>query len=61
MIDPVAPIGLPLGLDAMEIVKADGELAHLSREGVPEDFAGAVVALGGLGVVGWKARRRVAR
>lgn len=36
---------------ALELVTADGELLALSREGHPEQFPGAVVALGGLGVV----------
>ncbi len=36
---------------ALELVTADGSLVHLSREADGDRFAGAVVALGGLGVV----------
>ena len=36
---------------AVELVTADGELVHLSREADPEQFPGSVVALGALGVV----------
>ena len=42
---------LATAVAALEIVKADGELAHPTREENPEHFAGAVVALGGLGAV----------
>jgi xylitol oxidase len=35
----------------LELVTADGELLRLSREQDPEQFCGAVVALGALGVV----------
>jgi xylitol oxidase len=38
-------------VSAMEMVTADGELTVLSREKTGEQFAGMVVALGGLGVV----------
>ncbi len=36
---------------ALELVTADGNLVHLSREHDADQFAGAVVDLGGLGVV----------
>jgi xylitol oxidase len=36
---------------ALEIVKADGEIVKLSRDQADGDFNGAVVGLGGLGVV----------
>jgi xylitol oxidase len=36
---------------ALELVKADGEVVVLSREQRKEEFEGAVVGLGGLGVV----------
>ena len=42
---------LATAVAAMEIVTADGELVVLSRERDGERFRGAVVALGGLGVV----------
>jgi alditol oxidase len=42
---------LATAVSAMEIVTADGELIVLSRERDGERFRGAVVALGGLGVV----------
>ena len=42
---------LATAVSAMEVVTADGELLHLSREQDGEDFAGAVVSLGGLGVI----------
>lgn len=42
---------LATAVSAMEIVTADGELLALSRDGDPDVFNGAVVSLGGLGVV----------
>jgi len=42
---------LATAVSAMEIVTADGEVVVLSREGHGEQFQGAVVGLGGLGVV----------
>ena len=42
---------LATAVSAMEIVMADGEVVVLSRERDGERFRGAVVALGGLGVV----------
>lgn len=42
---------LSTAVSAMEIVTADGELITLSREKDGEQFRGAVVGLGGLGVV----------
>jgi alditol oxidase len=36
---------------ALEVVTAGGEIIELSRDQHPEEFQGAVVALGGLGVV----------
>ena len=42
---------LATAVSAVEIVKADGEIAAFSRERDPDVFAGVVVALGGLGVV----------
>ncbi|MBD3919193.1 FAD-binding protein [Paenibacillus sp. PR3] len=42
--------GLADAVRAIELVKADGEIAVLTR-GVDRDFEGAVVGLGGLGVV----------
>ena len=42
---------LATAVSALEIMKADGELVHLSREQHSDDFAGAVVGLGSLGVV----------
>ncbi|MER3555950.1 MAG: FAD-binding protein, partial [Meiothermus sp.] len=35
----------------LELVRADGELVRLARERHGEEFKGAVVGLGGLGVV----------
>ncbi|MEZ0068121.1 xylitol oxidase [Streptacidiphilus sp. MAP12-20] len=43
--------GLGSAVHALQLVGADGELRELSREADPEDFPGAVVALGALGVV----------
>ncbi len=42
---------LAAAVTALEIMKADGELVHLSREKDGDNFAGAVVGLGALGVV----------
>jgi xylitol oxidase len=42
---------LSTAVSAMEMVKADGELVLLSREKDDEQFQGAVVGLGGLGVI----------
>ncbi|HEX6269896.1 MAG TPA: FAD-binding protein [Anaerolineales bacterium] len=42
---------LATAVTALEMVTADGELIVLSREGQGEKFRGAVVGLGGLGVV----------
>jgi xylitol oxidase len=42
---------LATAVSALEIVTADGELVFLSREKEGEQFRGAVVGLGGLGVV----------
>jgi xylitol oxidase len=42
---------LATAVAAVEIMKADGELVHLSREQHGGDFAGAVVGLGAVGVV----------
>jgi alditol oxidase len=42
---------LATAVSTMEMVKADGELVVLSREHQPEQFQGAVVGLGGLGIV----------
>ena len=42
---------LATAVSAMEIVTADGEVIVLSREKNSEDFHGAVVGLGGLGVI----------
>jgi xylitol oxidase len=42
---------LSTAVSAMEMVTADGELISFSREKVGEQFQGAVVGLGGLGVV----------
>jgi xylitol oxidase len=36
---------------ALEVVRAEGEIAHLTRDGDPETFNGAVVSLGALGAV----------
>ncbi|WP_341361046.1 FAD-binding protein [Georgenia sp. M64] len=43
--------GLASAVSAVELVTGDGELRTLSRADDPEDFPGAVVALGSLGVV----------
>jgi len=42
---------LATAVSAMELVRADGSLVHLSRDRDGEEFQGAVVGLGGLGVV----------
>ena len=42
---------LATAVSAMAVVKADGEIAELSRDRDADDFNGAVVSLGGLGVV----------
>jgi xylitol oxidase len=42
---------LAASVEALELVKADGELVRLSRAGDPEVFDGVVVGLGALGVV----------
>lgn len=42
---------LAAAVDSMEVVKADGETVVFSRDRKDGDFAGAVVHLGGLGVV----------
>lgn len=42
---------LATAVAAMELITADGTLVTLSREGDGDQFAGAVVGLGGLGVV----------
>ncbi|HUF08406.1 MAG TPA: FAD-binding protein [Rhodothermales bacterium] len=42
---------LATAVAAIELIKADGELVALSRDGEDMGFGGAVVALGGLGVV----------
>ncbi|MDN5213419.1 FAD-binding protein [Fulvivirgaceae bacterium BMA12] len=42
---------LSSGISAVEIVKADGEVVNLSREKNGEQFYGAVVGVGALGVV----------
>ncbi len=42
---------LATAVRALEIVNADGDLVTLSRETLGDDFDGAVVALGALGVV----------
>lgn len=42
---------LAVAVHAMEIVKADGETVTLLRDKQGDDFAGAVVGLGGIGVV----------
>ena len=38
-------------VSSMEMIKADGEIIAFSREKNPEDFQGAVVGLGGLGLI----------
>ncbi|WP_454778026.1 FAD-binding protein [Georgenia muralis] len=43
--------GLASAVSAVELVTGDGDLRTLSRADDPEDFPGAVVALGSLGVV----------
>ena len=42
---------LPSAVSALEFIRADGELVRLSRAQHPDEFYGAVVALGALGVV----------
>ena len=42
---------LPTAVSAIEFVTADGEVVHLSRRHHAEEFYGAVVGLGGVGVV----------
>jgi xylitol oxidase len=42
---------LATSVAALEVVTADGSLVHISRERDEEEFPGAVVGLGGLGVV----------
>ncbi len=42
---------LATAVAALEIMRADGEVVHLSREQHGDDFAGAVVGLGAVGVV----------
>jgi xylitol oxidase len=42
---------LATAVSGMEVVSADGEIARFSRERDPDALAGAVVSLGGLGVV----------
>lgn len=42
---------LATAVSAIEFVAADGELRHLSRDKDGDTFAGAVVSLGGLGVI----------
>ncbi|MFL5732490.1 MAG: FAD-binding protein [Chloroflexia bacterium] len=42
---------LATAVSAMEFITADGEVVRLSREENGEEFSGAVVGLGGLGVV----------
>ena len=42
---------LATAISSMEMVTADGEIIVLSREQNPEHFYGAVVGLGGLGIV----------
>lgn len=42
---------LATAVAAMELVTADGEIVTFSREHQPEQFHGAVVGLGGLGIV----------
>ncbi|HET9909948.1 MAG TPA: FAD-binding protein [Anaerolineales bacterium] len=38
-------------VSSMEMIKADGEIIAFSREKNPEDFHGAVVGLGGMGLI----------
>jgi xylitol oxidase len=42
---------LATAVAALEVVMADGEIAHLTRDRDPDVFSGAVVSLGGLGAV----------
>lgn len=42
---------LATAVTAMEVVTANGEVVEFSRDKNPEEFAGAVVHLGGIGVV----------
>ena len=42
---------LPVGIRAIELIKANGELVQVSKEQDSELFYGAVVGLGGLGIV----------
>jgi xylitol oxidase len=42
---------LATAVSAMEVVTADGEIAHVAREANSTELDGAVVSLGGLGVV----------
>lgn len=42
---------LAMAVSAMEVVTADGELLTLARDRDPDAFNGAVVSIGGLGVV----------
>jgi len=42
---------LSTAVAALEIVKANGEIVHISKEKDPDQFAGAVVGLGALGVI----------
>ena len=42
---------LATAVSALTVVKADGEITDVSRHRDPDDFNGAVVSLGGLGVV----------
>ena len=47
----VAHGNLATAVTALDVVTAGGTLRHISREDDPEELAGAVVGLGGLGVV----------
>ena len=42
---------LATAVSELELITADGELIRFSRHSNPEEFQGAVVALGGLGIV----------
>ncbi|MGX7680940.1 D-arabinono-1,4-lactone oxidase [Jatrophihabitans sp. DSM 45814] len=42
---------LPSAVRAIDFIRADGEAVRLSRAANPEEFAGAVVSMGALGVV----------
>lgn len=42
---------LPSAVEAVEFVRADGELVRLSRSADPDTFPGAVLSLGALGIV----------